>query len=479
MTQPASKRLLTEAVGNATYLDKVSAATKYATRTNASGAFGAITGALSDGQSASIVVMGDSTGNDPGEWVDLMARDLGAMYPTCRVQMKTWDGTAEKHGPWTVLQNGTAGERHAIIPATLPRALFTKSADVQAATSPDLDVRVKVALDDWTPAGLSTLVGRYGAAGARSWTLSLNPAGTRLQLDWSTDGTATLALAPPPNLPIIADGGTKWVRFTLDVDNGAGGYTGTSYVSDDGVTWTQSGQTVTTTGTTSIYAGGTQDYEIGGRSITSQTAPGKYYEVQIRDGIDGPIRNPQPIDSWNRVIASDMLATSGFGGSPTLYVLNGSQPGADLVYLTDTVRLPKMFVPMPGALVFLNCSHNDRENVGTIYTAKMDAALTALRNRIGNTAVFCVITQNPQLPPIDLALALNNSRRRRDRLTWAARNALYSIDTYKAFLDDPRGAAALLKVDGIHPTVDTVDSSAQTGSRLWADTVLAAFKAGI
>jgi hypothetical protein len=449
-----------------------------AVRPNNSGAFGAITEALGDGVSASIVVMGDSTGNDPGEWVDLMARDLGAMHPTCRVQMKTWDGTAEKLGAWSVLQAGSAGERHAIIPQTTPRALFTKSADITAPTG-DLDIRVKVALDDWTPAALATLAARYGVAGSRSWSLSIAPTGNRIQLDWSPDGTTMLALAPPPNLPVVADGATKWVRFTLDVDNGAGGYTGTSYLSDDGQTWTQVGQSVTSAGTTSVYGGGTQDYEIGGRAITSQTAPGKYYEVQIRNGIDGPVVNPQPIDTWTRVIASDMLTTSGFGGSPTLYVINGSQPGADLAYLTDTVRLPKLFHPMPGALVFLNCSHNDRENVGTILLSKWDTALTALRARIGSTAVFCVITQNPQLPPIELALAQNNARRRRDRLTWAARNALYAIDTYKAFLDDPRGAATLLKTDGIHPTVDTTSTTAQTGSRLWADTVLAAFKAGI
>lgn len=466
----------TKAALSATYAP-ASGSKNYAARNNVSGAFGGVTGALADGVSASLMVMGDSTGNDTGEWVDLVARDLGSLNPTCRVQMKTWDGATERLGPWNVIQAGSLGERHAIVPATLPRSLTTRSADITAPTG-DLDIRVKVALDDWTPAGLATLVARYGGAGARSWTMSLNPGGTRLQLDWSTDGTATFASAPPPNMALLADGVTKWVRMTLDVDNGAGGYTCTSYISDDGITWTQLGQNITA-GVTSVYSGGTQEYEIGGRSTNAQPAPGKYYEVQIRDGIDGPIVNPQPIDSWTRRIASDALAFNAFGGSPTLYVINGSHPGADLTYLTDATRIKRLLPPMPGALVFLSCSHNDREYVGTEYAARSDTALTALRARIGNTAAFCVITQNPQLPPIDLALAQNNSRRRRERLTWAARNALYSIDTYKAFLDDTRGPAALLKVDGIHPTVDQVNFNAQTGSRLWADTVLAAFKAGI
>ena len=467
----------TRAELSATYAP-VSGSKNYAARSNNSGAFGGITGALADGQSASIVVMGDSTGNDAGEWVDLVARDLGAMHPSRRVQVKTWNDATQRHGAWNVLQAGAAGERHAIVQAVTPRTLTTRSADITAPTG-DLDIRIKVALDDWTPAAISTLAARFGAAGSRSWSVSLNATGTRLQLDWSPDGTAMVAAAPPPNLPVIADGTTKWVRMTLDVDNGQGGYTVTAYVGDDGLTWTQTGQTVTTAGITSVYGGGTQEYEIGGRATNAQTAPGKYYEVQIRDGIDGVIVNPQPIDSWTRYIASDVLTFDAFGGSPTLYVINGSHPGADLTYLTDAARLPKMFPPMPGALVFLSCSHNDREYVGTSLLARWDAALSTLRARIGGTASFCVITQNPEIAPIELALRQNNSRRRRDRLAWAARNALYSIDTYKAFLDDPRGVAALLQADGIHPTLDGANTAAQTGSRLWADTVTAAFKAGI
>jgi hypothetical protein len=443
---------------------------------NTTGPFGAVMAALEIGSSAVVMLTGDSTGNDLGEWPDLVVRDIGKAIPSCRVQVKTYDDALGRNSAWNVIQPGALGERYAYVPPTIGRTLSTPNAEISAVTG-DIDIRVKLAPESWTPAGLSTIIGRYGAAGARSWTLSLNPTGTRLQFDWSTDGTNSFAVAPPPNLPVFTANQTKWVRFTLDVDNGAGGYTATCYVSDDGITWTQVGQTVTSAGITSIYGGGTQDYELGGRGITAQLLPGKFFEAQIRNGIDGPIVNPQPIDSWLRVISSDTLNVEAFGGSGTLYVINGSIPGADLTYLSDATRMPKMFAPYPSALMFLSCSHNDREFVGTSYLNRWDTFITALRARVGNNTVFCVITQNPQIAPIDPSIRANNERRRRERMLWAARNGFYTIDTYKAFIDDPRGVANLLKVDGIHPTSDPVDTTAKTGSRLWADTVFAAFRA--
>jgi lysophospholipase L1-like esterase len=54
---------------------------------------------------------------------------------------------------------------------------------------------------------------------------------------------------------------------------------------------------------------------------------------------------------------------------------------------------------------------------------------------------------------------------------WASRKGVAAIDTYKAFREDPRGIAALLETDGIHPNVD--------GSQVWADAVTGAFAAAI
>jgi lysophospholipase L1-like esterase len=56
---------------------------------------------------AVVSVLGDSTGNDPGEWVDLWAADLGA---TRRVTLHQWD-TGTKDWKPAVVRYGTAGQQ--------------------------------------------------------------------------------------------------------------------------------------------------------------------------------------------------------------------------------------------------------------------------------------------------------------------------------------------------------------------------------
>lgn len=151
----------------------------------------------------------------------------------------------------------------------------------------DIDLRVKVAMDDWTPAAIQYLLAKYGAAGQRSYGLSLGTNG-RLTIVWSAGGTTVLA-AESTVAPTIADGATLWVRATLDVDNGASGNTATFFTSDDGSTWTQLGTAVTTAGTTSIF-NSTSVLEVG--SVvggTSNAARGKFFRAQVRNGIDGTI----------------------------------------------------------------------------------------------------------------------------------------------------------------------------------------------
>ena len=149
----------------------------------------------------------------------------------------------------------------------------------------DIDIRVKVALDDWTPSASQYFLGKYGAAGNRSYAFGILTDG-RLFLIWSNNGTATITVSTATGVG-LSDGSTKWLRATLDVNNGAGGYEVKFWTSDDGTTWTQFGTTTTGGSTTSIYSG-SAILEVG--SIVSGTgspARGKFYAASIRDGIDG------------------------------------------------------------------------------------------------------------------------------------------------------------------------------------------------
>jgi len=151
----------------------------------------------------------------------------------------------------------------------------------------DLDLRVKVAMDDWTPSAVTVLVGKVQTTSQRSYWLELGSNG-RLTLNWSTTGANVLA-ATSTVAPTVADGETLWVRATLDVDNGALGYSVIFYTSTDGLTWTQLGTTVTALGVTSIFAS-TSILEIGsGLAGTYGSARGDFFRAQVLNGIGGTV----------------------------------------------------------------------------------------------------------------------------------------------------------------------------------------------
>jgi hypothetical protein len=150
----------------------------------------------------------------------------------------------------------------------------------------DIDIRVQVAMDDWTPASQATLVGKYGGGGERSYQLVIvTGGGGALRINWTTDGTTGIS-ATSTVTPTITDGAPLWVRVTLDVDNGASGYDAKFFTSPDGVTWTQLGATVTGVGTTSIFSSN-RDVFVGLSSGTTGIFAGKVYRAQVLDGIDG------------------------------------------------------------------------------------------------------------------------------------------------------------------------------------------------
>lgn len=151
----------------------------------------------------------------------------------------------------------------------------------------DIDIRVKVAMTDWTPSGLyQGFVEKWGAAGTRSYGFGLG--GTldtgKLIFSWTTDGTNEIAKTSSV-VTGLTDGSTKWVRVTLDVDNGASGNDVKFFTSDDGTTWTQLGTTVTTAGVTSIFSGSSA---LGiGRYAATYSMDGTIYRAQILNGIGG------------------------------------------------------------------------------------------------------------------------------------------------------------------------------------------------
>jgi hypothetical protein len=198
----------------------------------------------------------------------------------------------------------------------------------------DIDLRAKVSLDDWTPTGTNALIIKRSTNNL-SYILQINTTGN-LMIVWSADGSTTLS-ATSTVATGITDGTIKWVRATLDVNNGAGGRTATFYLSNDGSNWTQLGSSVIQTGITSIFSG-SADLQIGYNSASGVGFNGKFYAAEIRNGIDGTI-------VFYTDISGDFKSTDGFTYTaysgqtvtcyPTLYAWSPNT-GTTLTKSTDT-----------------------------------------------------------------------------------------------------------------------------------------------
>lgn len=152
----------------------------------------------------------------------------------------------------------------------------------------DIDIRVEASLSTWLVGSTPTeLAGKWGAAGNRSWMLTLWEDG--LLLYWTADGTTELTaistadLSDPPS-------GRMAVRATLDVNNGAGGRTATFYTADSiSGPWVQLGNPVTVAATTSIF-NSTASVDVGAVStVTFGNPDARFHKFELRDGIDGTL----------------------------------------------------------------------------------------------------------------------------------------------------------------------------------------------
>lgn len=151
----------------------------------------------------------------------------------------------------------------------------------------DIDLRAHVALNDWTPSAINGVVTKW-TVGQASWQFRVNTTGV-LQLVWSVDGSAAIVTSSTV-APTVTDIASLWIRATLDVDNGAGGYTVTFFTGGSASTpsWVQLGSTVVGGSTTSIFSG-TTPIAIGSIDPGLSPLSGRIYRAQIYSGINGTL----------------------------------------------------------------------------------------------------------------------------------------------------------------------------------------------
>lgn len=177
--------------------------------------------------------------------------------------------------------SGTAQPAYLSLPGTAGNYASTPDSAAVSITG-DVDIRVRVAMEDWTPRTEIALIGKYRNATPvdRSYLLTISDTSI-MRLYVSTDN---VTLISAESLPLgFIDGSVHWVRATRDAATGEFRF----FTSEDGQTWTQISATTLEAG--AIYDGATP-VEIGSfNSGGTYYWPGKIYYAEIRNGIDGPV----------------------------------------------------------------------------------------------------------------------------------------------------------------------------------------------
>jgi hypothetical protein len=152
----------------------------------------------------------------------------------------------------------------------------------------DIDLRALVAFDDWTPTSTHPIMAKRSGGTAATWSYELLNVSGSLRIQWFDTGTGGFRNLTSSVVNSITDGTSKWVRATLDVDNGAAGCTATFYTSDDAATWTTLG-TAQTAATIAAISDSTAALEIGSNQSGAGGQAGNFYRAQVLSGIGGTV----------------------------------------------------------------------------------------------------------------------------------------------------------------------------------------------
>lgn len=209
----------------------------------------------------------------------------------------------------------------------------------------DIDVAVDVEFNDVIGRRGHILASKWngGASVQRSWAFTTT-ANRFLQFTWTTDGTANTRIIANSPVQINPTGRVQY-RATLDVDNGAGGWTCSFYIgtgTDVTGPWTLLG-TTSGTGTTSIFSS-TARVEIGTMTLgatwptltTGTDADpfvGKFYAMTMRNGIAGTLvafmnayQKTAGTTSWTDTVSNTWTVTGSSYLSSTDYRFWGEVP---------------------------------------------------------------------------------------------------------------------------------------------------------
>jgi hypothetical protein len=177
----------------------------------------------------------------------------------------------------------------------MPNGLYLPGISGNYASTPDsvatsitgsIDIRCRVALDDWTPAVNATIIAKYDTAGnQRSYRLQIQNTSGEPRFLISADGIALVNVGANAS-PSVSDGNKLWLRVTFDATSGDV----TFYTGGEGLTptWVQLGD-VAASGINSLFDN-TIALEVGSNAAgTNSLAIGTFYRAQVLNGINGTL----------------------------------------------------------------------------------------------------------------------------------------------------------------------------------------------
>lgn len=409
-----------------------------------------------------LVILGDSTGAGLTAWPFLLAQNLASKFPAYTVRFRAWD-TGNNWMPSNsiaTIQTGLSGAKGWAVGATGVQFDTTNYAHPVG----DMSIRIKCdpGANTWTPTATTELFGKANSS-SQGIRVGITNAGALYLRWWNGSAQISPSVSSAIVSTIGGNTGVKWIRADVDVDNGAAGNDTKYYVStDDGITWTQLGTTITTASTTVIadVAGGTflSTGENASGTISGIATGWTFYNVDWRKGLNGSAIIPDTLNIWNPRSAGG----STMSGSPTLDVVAaGMTSSASFSSYWDVgTNLANGLIFGHPTFVIINDGHNDA-NFGTTQLAAW-ASVYAKILAIDPAACVGVTTQNPE------TVAANSIHRSRMRsamqMAWASRYGLSFCDAHAAFEKDGRPLSTLLQGDGVTPSV-------AYGYPMWAKTI--------
>lgn len=195
----------------------------------------------------------------------------------------------------TVTINATSGadtNDPLLLPHTGTNYLYLPGVAGNTASTPDaaalditgdLEIVMRVALDDWTPSARNGLLSKMPAASTTGYAVEVETTGSIKLI--VGDGTSRINAS---SVPAFTDGSAYWLKITYDADNGASNSVTRFFYAADQATepssWTQIGSDVN--GTVCLPSNVSDSLVLGVRGGVNP-ATGKFFRTIVRNGIGG------------------------------------------------------------------------------------------------------------------------------------------------------------------------------------------------